>query len=152
MFFQYFLNTFQIFLKYFPTIFTLLAFHTYFQFLNPLQPSMDTTPTTSQRPAAFSMYLEPWHADVLDFLNLKKNNGKEEQRARDLFYGLWVPDLFMQRVEEDLDWTLMSPDTAPGLSHVWGSEFNRLYERFVANGLSLLTLMNGFLTMVFECL
>lgn len=91
----------------------------------------------NKRPAAFSIYLEPWHADILDFLNLKKNNGKEEQRARDMFYGLWVPDLFMQRIQEDADWTLMSPDSCPGLSHVWGEEFNRLYERYEKEGRGL---------------
>merc|ERR1712190_717407 len=81
-------------------------------------------------------YLEPWHADVYDFLELKKNHGKEEQRARDLFYALWIPDLFMRRVKEDKDWTLFCPnqaydaETGKGLMDVWGEEFEKMYTRF----------------------
>jgi len=81
-----------------------------------------------KRPGAFAIYLEPWHADIFDFLDLKKNTGKEEQRARDLFYGLWIPDLFMQRVNDDLDWCLMCPHECPGLFDCWGEKFNALYE------------------------
>merc|ERR1712137_1372447 len=89
-----------------------------------------------KRKGSFAMYLEPWHADVFDFLELKKNHGKEEQRARDLFYGLWVPDLFMRRVKENQEWTLFCPnvaydkDTNKGLIDVWGDEFERMYTRF----------------------
>ena len=84
----------------------------------------------SQRPGAFAIYLEPWHADVFDFLDCKKNTGKEETRARDLFYALWIPDLFMKRVEDNADWTLMCPAECPGLDEVWGEEFEKLYERY----------------------
>ena len=87
-----------------------------------------------KRPGAFAVYLEPWHADVFDVLNLKKNHGKEEQRARDLFYGLWIPDLFMRRVEEDSYWSLMCPHLCPGLSECYGQEFEELYERYEAEG------------------
>ena len=82
-----------------------------------------------KRKGAFAVYLEPWHADVEDFLDLKKNNGKEEMRARDLFYALWTPDLFMKRVQEDSEWSLMCPLQSQGLSDVWGLEFDALYER-----------------------
>lgn len=77
----------------------------------------------NKRPGAFAVYLEPWHADVFDFLDLKKNTGKEENRARDLFYALWIPDLFMKRVEANGDWTLFCPSEAPNLHEVWGEEF-----------------------------
>ena len=87
-----------------------------------------------KRKGAFAIYLEPWHADVFDFLQLRKNHGKEEARARDLFYGLWIPDLFMRRVEAGGDWTLMCPNECPGLSDVWGAEFDELYERYEAAG------------------
>jgi len=86
----------------------------------------------SKRPGAVAIYLEPWHADIEDFLELKFNNGKEEHRARDLFYGLWVPDLFMQRVKENGMWTLMCPDAAPGLADVWGDAFETLYKEYEA--------------------
>ena len=82
-----------------------------------------------QRPGAFAIYLEPWHADIHDFLDCRKNTGKEENRARDLFYALWIPDLFMKRVEADKDWTLMCPHECPGLEDVWGDEFDELYEK-----------------------
>ena len=83
-----------------------------------------------KRKGSFAIYLEPWHADVFDFLDLRKNTGKEENRARDLFYALWIPDLFMQRVEEDGDWTLMDPNECPGLFDTYGAEFNALYTRY----------------------
>lgn len=79
-----------------------------------------------------SRYLEPWHADVFEFLDLRKNTGHEELRARDLFLGLWVPDLFMQRVEENGDWHLFCPAETPGLDTVWGQEFVDLYNKYVA--------------------
>jgi ribonucleoside-diphosphate reductase alpha chain len=78
--------------------------------------------------------LEPWHADVFDFLDLKKNHGKEEQRARDLFYALWIPDLFMKRVKENGDWTLMCPHECPGLSETHSAEFEALYTRYEREG------------------
>lgn len=88
----------------------------------------------NKRPGAFAMYLEPWHADVFDYLDLRKNTGKEEQRARDMFYGLWIPDLFMKRVEADGDWSLMCPHECPGLPDCWGDEFEALYERYEREG------------------
>jgi len=88
----------------------------------------------NKRPGAFAIYLEPWHADVFDFLDLRKNHGKEEVRARDLFYALWIPDLFMKRVESDGDWTLMCPAECPGLADVHSAEFERLYESYEAAG------------------
>ena len=87
-----------------------------------------------KRKGSFAMYIEPWHADVFDFLDLKKNHGKEEQRARDLFYALWIPDLFMKRVESNGDWTLMCPHECPGLSDVHSAEFEALYEGYEAAG------------------
>lgn len=87
-----------------------------------------------KRKGSFAMYLEPWHADVFDFLDLKKNHGKEEQRARDLFYALWIPDLFMKRVEENGQWTLMCPHECPGLSDTYGDEFEALYTKYEAEG------------------
>jgi ribonucleoside-diphosphate reductase alpha chain len=80
-----------------------------------------------KRNGSFAIYLEPWHADIEEFLRLKLNTGNDDERARDLFYGLWIPDLFMQRVEQDGYWSLFSPDTCPGLSDCWGDEFNELY-------------------------
>ncbi len=87
-----------------------------------------------KRKGSFAMYIEPWHADVFDFLDLKKNHGKEEQRARDLFYALWIPDLFMKRVESNGDWTLMCPHECPGLSDTHSAEFEALYESYEAAG------------------
>jgi ribonucleoside-diphosphate reductase alpha subunit len=87
-----------------------------------------------KRKGSFAAYLEPWHADIIDFLNLKKNTGKEEQRARDLFFGLWVPDLFMKRVENNENWTLMCPNECPGLADVWGEEFEKLYTSYETSG------------------
>lgn len=87
-----------------------------------------------KRKGSFAMYIEPWHADIFDFLDLKKNHGKEEQRARDLFYALWIPDLFMKRVETNGDWTLMCPHECPGLSDTHSAEFETLYEKYEAAG------------------
>lgn len=87
-----------------------------------------------KRKGAFAIYLEPWHADVFDWLDLRKNHGKEEARARDLFYGLWIPDLFMKRVEADGDWSLFCPNEAPGLADVWGPRFEELYARYEREG------------------
>ena len=87
-----------------------------------------------RRKGSFAIYIEPWHADIFDFLDLKKNHGKEEQRARDLFYSLWIPDLFMKRVEENGDWTLMCPNECPGLSDTYGKKFERLYKKYESEG------------------
>ena len=87
-----------------------------------------------KRKGSFAIYVEPWHADIFDFLELKKNHGKEEMRARDLFYAMWTPDLFMKRVEEDGKWTLMCPNECPDLYNVHGEEFETLYEKYEAEG------------------
>ncbi len=87
-----------------------------------------------KRKGAFAIYLEPWHADVFEFLDLRKNHGKEEMRARDLFFALWICDLFMKRVEENGDWSLFCPNQAPGLSDCWGAEFEALYTKYEAEG------------------
>jgi len=87
-----------------------------------------------KRKGSFAIYLEPWHADVFDFLDLRKNHGKEEMRARDLFYAMWTPDLFMKRVEANGEWTLMCPNECPGLSDVYGDKFVDLYEKYEAEG------------------
>jgi ribonucleoside-diphosphate reductase alpha chain len=87
-----------------------------------------------KRKGAFAIYLEPWHADVFEFLELRKNHGKEEMRARDLFYALWICDLFMQRVEANGEWSLFCPNEAPGLSDCWGEEFETLYTKYEAEG------------------
>ena len=87
-----------------------------------------------KRKGSFAVYLEPWHADIFDFLDLRKNHGKEEQRARDLFYALWICDLFMERVEADGEWTLFCPNEAPGLSDCHGEEFNKLYTKYEKQG------------------
>jgi ribonucleoside-diphosphate reductase alpha chain len=87
-----------------------------------------------KRKGAFAIYLEPWHADVFEFLDLRKNHGKEEMRARDLFYALWICDLFMKRVEENGEWSLFCPNEAPGLSECWGAEFEKLYTSYEAAG------------------
>ena len=89
----------------------------------------------SKRNGSFAIYLEPWHTDVEDFLKLKLNTGSEDERARDLFYALWIPDLFMKRVEADKSWTLFCPSEAPGLADVWGPAFETLYERYETEGL-----------------
>ncbi len=87
-----------------------------------------------QRKGSFAMYLEPWHADVFEFLELKKNHGKEEMRARDLFLALWIPDLFMKRVENNEMWSLFCPNEAPGMADCYGEEFERLYEKYEKEG------------------
>ena len=87
-----------------------------------------------KRKGSFAIYIEPWHADIHDFLDLKKNHGKEEQRARDLFYALWIPDLFMKRVEENGEWTLMCPNECPGLADNHGTAFEKLYTKYEAEG------------------
>ena len=83
-----------------------------------------------KRKGSFAIYIEPWHADIFDFLDLKKNHGKEEMRARDLFYAMWIPDLFMKRVEEDGNWTLMCPNECPNLFNVHSEEFDELYLKY----------------------
>jgi ribonucleoside-diphosphate reductase alpha chain len=87
-----------------------------------------------KRKGSFAIYMEPWHADVFDFLDLKKNHGKEEQRARDLFFAMWIPDLFMKRVESNGNWTLMCPNECPGLSDTYADEFEALYEKYESEG------------------
>ncbi|MEM6771198.1 MAG: ribonucleoside-diphosphate reductase subunit alpha, partial [Bacteroidota bacterium] len=87
-----------------------------------------------KRKGAFAIYLEPWHADVFEFLDLRKNHGKEEMRARDLFYALWMNDLFMERVKADAEWTLFDPNEAPGLFDAYGGEFEALYHKYEAEG------------------
>src|ERR1700761_4628408 len=88
----------------------------------------------NKRPGAFAIYLEPWHADVEAFLDLRKNHGKEESRARDLFYALWIPDLFMKRVEENGQWSLFCPNEAPGLHECHGEAFEKLYTQYENEG------------------
>jgi len=90
-----------------------------------------------KRNGSFAVYLEPWHADIEEFLRLKLNTGNDDERARDLFYGLWIPDLFMQRVEQDAYWSMFSPDTCPGLSDCWGDEFTELYCRYERKNLAM---------------
>ncbi len=87
-----------------------------------------------KRKGSFAMYIEPWHADIFDFLDLRKNHGKEEMRTRDLFLGMWIPDLFMKRVQEDTTWTLMCPNECPGLSDTHSEEFEALYLKYEAEG------------------
>ncbi|TKD67264.1 ribonucleoside-diphosphate reductase subunit alpha [Flavobacterium sp. ASW18X] len=87
-----------------------------------------------KRKGSFAIYVEPWHADIFDFLDLKKNHGKEEMRARDLFYAMWIPDLFMKRVEADAEWTLMCPNECPNLFNIHGDEFEALYHKYEAEG------------------
>jgi len=93
-----------------------------------------------KRKGAFAVYLEPWHADIKDFLDLKKNHGKEEQRARDLFYAMWISDLFMERVEQDAEWSLFCPNEAKGLADVYGEEFKTLYAKYEDQGLARKTI------------
>lgn len=87
-----------------------------------------------KRKGSFAIYLEPWHADIFDFLDLKKNHGKEEMRARDLFYALWISDLFMKRVEANEEWTLFCPNECPGLAEAYGDDFEKLYEKYEKEG------------------
>ena len=93
-----------------------------------------------KRKGSIAIYLEPWHPDILAFLDLKKNHGKEELRARDLFYALWTPDLFMQRVEENANWSFFCPNECPGLQDAYGAEFKAIYEKYEAAGLARETL------------
>jgi len=93
-----------------------------------------------KRKGAFAVYLEPWHSDIFDFLDLKKNHGKEEMRARDLFYAMWIPDLFMERVKQDGEWSLFCPNEAKGLFDTYGDEFKALYEKYEADGLARKTI------------
>ena len=93
-----------------------------------------------KRNGSFAIYLEPWHADIEIFLQMRKNHGDEELKARDLFYALWVPDLFMKRMKTDGQWTLMCPDECPGLSDVYGDEFETLYEKYESEGKGRITL------------
>lgn len=93
----------------------------------------------NKRPGAFAIYLEPWHGDIFEVLELKKNYGKEEMRARDLFYGLWIPDLFMERVKKDELWSLFSSDSCPGLSDCHGDEFKALYSKYESEGKAIAT-------------
>lgn len=93
-----------------------------------------------KRKGSFAIYLEPWHADIFEFLELKKNHGKEELRARDLFYALWIPDLFMKRVEEDKEWTLMCPAECPGLIDLYGEKFEQLYTQYESQGKGRVTI------------
>jgi ribonucleoside-diphosphate reductase alpha subunit len=87
-----------------------------------------------KRKGSIAVYLEPWHADIMEFMDLRLNQGDEEARCRDLFTALWIPDLFMEKVEKDEDWHLMCPNECPGLPDVWGEEFNELYRTYVAQG------------------
>jgi ribonucleoside-diphosphate reductase alpha chain len=87
-----------------------------------------------KRKGSFAIYLEPWHADIYEFLDLRKNHGKEEARARDLFTAMWTPDLFMKRVEENSTWSLFCPNEAPGLADCWGEEFEKLYTKYEREG------------------
>jgi len=87
-----------------------------------------------RRNGSFAIYLEPWHADVVEFLELKKNQGDEEQKARDLFYALWMPDLLMEKIKTNEDWCLFCPDECPGLADVYGAEFKALYEKYESQG------------------
>ncbi len=87
-----------------------------------------------KRKGSFAVYIEPWHADIFEFLDLRKNTGKEEARARDLFTALWTPDLFMKRVEANGEWSLFCPNEAPGLSECWGAEFEKLYTQYETEG------------------
>jgi ribonucleoside-diphosphate reductase alpha subunit len=93
-----------------------------------------------KRNGSFAIYMEPWHADIEKFLDMRKNHGDEELRARDLFYALWIPDLFMNRVKTDGQWTLMCPDECPGLSDVYGEEFEVLYQKYEAEGKGRVTI------------
>lgn len=96
--------------------------------------TLGTVHNSGKRPGSFAIYLEPYHADIFDFLEMKKNNGKEEFRARDLFYALWIPDLFMKQVKEDGDWYLMCPSQSPNLNDVYGEEFEKLYQQYIDEG------------------
>ena len=90
---------------------------------------------SGKRNGSIAIYLEPWHCDVEQFLDLKKNHGNEEERARDLFYGLWIPDLFMERIKANQKWSLMCPDQCKNLADVYGDDFKTLYEEYEKNGM-----------------
>ena len=92
-----------------------------------------------RRKGSIAVYLEPWHSDIMDFLELRLNQGDEEARCRDLFTALWIPDLFMRRVEEDREWSLFCPNVAKGLNEVYGEEFDKLYEKYESEGLAIQT-------------
>lgn len=94
----------------------------------------------NKRPGALSIYIEPWHADVMEVINLRRNEGHADDRARELFSAMWIPDLFMKRVEKNEDWTLMCPKACPGLSDVYGDEFEELYERYEREGRGITTM------------
>lgn len=94
----------------------------------------------NKRPGAIAIYIEPWHADIEDVLDLRKNHGKEEARARDLFFALWIPDLFMQRVKDNKPWPLFSPDEAPGLQDVYGEQFEERFLKYESQGLAVKTI------------
>ena len=93
-----------------------------------------------KRKGSIAVYLEPWHPDILAFLDLKKNHGKEEMRARDLFYAMWTPDLFMERVEKNADWSFFCPNECPGLQDVYGADFKAMYEDYERRGMARETL------------
>ena len=93
-----------------------------------------------KRNGSFAIYIEPWHGDILEFLDLKKNHGDEDKRARDLFYALWIPSLFMERVKEDGDWSLFCPDACPGLADCYGNQFNTLYHKYCDEGKAIKTI------------
>ena len=93
-----------------------------------------------RRNGSFAMYLEPWHADIESFLDMKKNHGDENARARDLFYALWIPDLFMKRVRDNKEWTLMCPDVCKGLSDAVGEKFEELYTSYESKKMGYKTL------------
>ena len=95
-----------------------------------------------KRKGSFAIYLEPWHADVFEMLQLKKNHGKEEMRARDLFYALWIPDLFMKRVEDNDVWSLFCPNECPGMSDCYGEEFEKLYTKYELEGNDVVFIRN----------
>lgn len=92
-----------------------------------------------KRNGSFAIYIEPWHGDILEFLDLRKNHGDEDKRARDLFYALWIPDLFMKRVKDNEDWSLFCPDTCPGLSECYGDDFEKLYTKYHNEGKAIKT-------------
>jgi ribonucleoside-diphosphate reductase alpha chain len=95
---------------------------------------MGVVHNSGRRPGSFAMYLEPWHSDIFQFLDAKKNHGNEEEKARDLFYALWIPDAFMRAVEKNDDWYLMCPDQCPGLTNAYGKDFDELYYKYVREG------------------
>ena len=89
---------------------------------------------SSKRLGSIAVYIEPWHGDIMDWLDLRKNHGAEEERARDLFYALWIPDLFMERVKNDEMWSLLCPDICNGLSTSYGEDYKKLYTKYESEG------------------